>query len=597
MTTAAAAAPGPAVEVRATVTPSRAKVGDRIDLTVNVRIRSEVRTRGFFSFGSNPRYDYSHPGLQDFEITNQGASQRTELIGTRQTYTRTTQYIISPRRVGTLTIEPAQIIYQGKAYRSNRLTVAVGAIPAPPPTRPGQVPNLDGTEQIFVQVVPDKLKAYVGEQVTITWYLYSKTDMAAQHNAVKTTATTDSFFSEEIPFRSKLITHQTIKNQVYTVKPIARRALFPLKSGRLRVGALSVEAFIDYYTKMVRSSAEVFIESVPLPTTNVPPGFHAKNVGTFRVTADVDSPTVDARSATAFKVIVQGSGFLHGLKVDKLKQLDGFKVRFAGQKTEMASTVQLSGKHILEYVLIPARVGTLTVPPICFPHFNPHASRFVTACSRALKITVTGSLPSGAGGLATAGRDNELRRRLKPILQGSQLRDRKVWRLHRVRWLLWPVLLLPVMAVFGLVLVRQIRSTLDRDTEARRRRQARGHARRRLRLAASYLKNSDHVGFFTEIANVIHELLSARLGARIQGLTAVELKDQLEHCSMPSALQERILSDLEVCDFARFAPAAAQEQEMLDVLQRTRKLISDIERAKLLRATQATDAVDREVSA
>jgi len=587
----------PEVTVTMTASPTKAKVGDQLTLTIRVSINQRLARRPRFFTMPRPNYDLQIPAnlSKDFVVMRSAPYQVNNLAGTHQSYRCDYNYAVSPRRAGRILIQPARLVFKGRTYSSRSVVVNVTMGPAPPPSLPGQVPNLTGDEDLFVHAVANKLKAYVGEQVTVTWYLYYKSPVARQAS-IATHPSTDDFFSEDIPFRVRTSTHTTIKGQVFTVTPVLRRALFPLKAGRLRVGTLGVEAYLDYYQKVLRRSAQVSIEALRLPTQNVPAGFHPKNVGQFKVTAEVGQPRIDARSATSLKVTVHGTGFIQGLKVDRIKQIPGFKVRFAGQKTEMSGGVQLGGKHIHEYVLIPTAVGVQKVPPICFPHFDPKRARYVTdACSGAQDVTVTGNLAGAVGStLAGAGKDNELRRRLKPILQASHLRNRTTWRLHKTSWLLWLLCLAPLLVLVTTVLIRVIRS-MDRDTDSRRRRQARGHARRRLRLAASYLRDSDRVSFFTEIASVIQELLTARLGVRVQGITTTELETLLEASDMAPALRDRLLGDLEVCDFARFAPAAADEAEMQDVLTRTRKLIREVERARLKRISEPAPEASMEV--
>ncbi len=580
------------------LSPTKARVGDQLNLTVRVSIRQRIRSLGGygFSFGmSRPNYDLQLPAnlKQDFVVVSSTPFQVNNIVGNQQSFRADYTYAISPRRAGRILLPPAKVVFKGRTYTSQPVVVNVGATPAPPPSLPGQTPNLTGDEDLFVHAVADRLKAYVGQQITITWYLYYKSPVA-RRAAIVSRPTTDSFFSEEIPLGTPSSTHTTIKGQVFTVTPVLRLALFPLKAGKLKVGGLGIEAYLDYYQKVLRSSAAVTLDVRDLPRKNVPPGFYPRNVGQFKVTAEVGQHTIDARSATSLKVTVSGTGFIGGLKVDRIQKIPGFKVRFAGQKTEPGGGAILGGRRIHEYVLIPTKVGSLKIPPVCFPHFDPTQGRYVTtACSAPITVTVTGKLLSGAG-IGLASHENELRRRLKPILQGSHLRSRSTWRLHRTRWLLWLLLLLPPFGLGVGVLIRLIRS-MDTDTEASRRRRARSHARRRLRLASSYLKESDRVAFFAEISSVIQELLSARLGARVQGLTGAELQQLLESSGMSEDLRERILKDLEVCDFARFAPAAAEETEMHDVLARTRKLIGELERAPLepppgLNGDQAAEA-------
>jgi hypothetical protein len=588
------------VSVSTELSPPRASVGDQVTLVVTIKISGPVRSGGIL--GGEPFDAYQPPGLKDLEVGRQWTSQSTQIsiVGGRAQREVLYQYhyLVTPRRAGTLTIAPASVTYQGKVVRSNPVTLAVGTGPAaPPPHLPGQAPNLTGTEDLFVQVVPDKVKAYVGEQVTVTWYLYARTNMP-RSPSLKTVPSTDSFFAEDLPFASPQVTRTTIGGETYAVVPIFRKALFPLKPGQLIVGPLTVEAMTvssSYFslTPVERSSAELAIEALPVPTAGVPPGFHAGNVGRFTVTAEVEPAQVDATSATSLRVTVEGTGYLHGIKVDRLEQIDGFKVRFAGQKTELGNAVTLGGKRIHEYVLIPVRTGTVPIPPVCFPHFDPEAARFVTdACSRPLSVTVSGTLPAAAAAV-TAGasaQENELRAQLKPILQPPRLHDRRPWRLHRTPWLFWLAVLLPPLAFLATLGVRRLRESLLTDTEGRRLRLARGRVRARLRQAVRHLKAGQRVAFFTEIARVLEEHLTASLGVRVQGLTTPDLRAVLHESGIPVPLQERLVRELEMCDFARFAPAASAEEEMEVTLLRTREILADLDRAAPRRAAPAPKA-------
>ncbi len=574
------------VEVEMTTPQGRVALGDQVRLAVTVTVSSTARTGGFGGPGFR---NYRPPGTPDFEVLRKWTNQSTQISivngRARREEVYTYNYTLRARKAGRLTIQPAQVTFQGRTYRAQPLAIQVDAGPAaPPPTQPGQTPNLKGDEDVFVQVVPDKRTAWVGEQVTVTWYLYYRIQLQGVPS-IKTPPSTDDFFSEDLSFRQPNSTRTTINGTLYGVLPIYRRALFPLKAGALKIGPMEIEARAvgrSWFSTSViqRASAPVIIRARGLPKAGRPAGFHDGNVGHYRVTAEVEPAEFDAKSAGSLRVTIQGTGFVHGLKVDKITTLPGFKVRFAGQRTEMQRSVQLSGKRVNEYVLIPKRTGTLRIAPICFPHFDPTVGRYIThACSKTIKVHVTGHLPSGTTP-AGATTENVLKRRLKPILRGGVVPHRAPWRLHR-SWIRWPVLLAPVLALLALLIGRKVRNLLAGDTEGRRRREARDRAKRRLRLARSYLQSGDRVGFFGEIANVIQEQLSARLGIRVQGLTSGDLLQTLADQGVDTALRDRLVQDLEECDFARFAPAASGTDEMQDVLTRTRKLLTDLERARL----------------
>jgi hypothetical protein len=578
----------PQVEVTMATHPDRFAVGDQFRLAVTVKLSSSIGSGRLQGPGFR---DYRPPKLDDFEILRQWTNQSTQIsyVGGRgrreEVYTY--YYALRPRKAGRITISPASVRVQGQRHRAQPLTIQISpGAAAPPPTLPGQTPDLSDDEDLFVQVVPDKTEVWVGEQVTVTWYVYFSTPLRGAPT-VQTPPNTDNFFSEELPFKQQQASRTTITGTLYGVLPIYRRALFPMKAGELEVGPLTVKARLrgrSWFrsSAVTRSSAPVTIRARALPKAGRPPDFRSGNVGQYRIDAEVDPVQIDANSGTTLQVTIAGTGFVHGLKFDKIKTLDGFRVRFATQRTEMKGGLQIAGKRVHEYVLIPRRTGTLEVKPICLSYFDPVEGRYRETCSKKLQVEVTGQIAAPASGAVTAGRENELRRRLKPILRGGSLAHRTAWRLHR-SWIRWPLLLTPVLALALLLLGRAVRNRLASDTEGRRRREARGRARRRLRLASSYLKSGDRVGFFGEIANVIQEQLSARTGLRVRGLTSTELSQALTEYGVDPDLRDRLVSQLEECDFARFAPAAAETKQMEDALARTRRLLTELDRVRVQR--------------
>lgn len=576
--------------------PSRVAVGDRITVTVAVSVVAE--SQGGL-LGGPPFRDYRAPRFGELDLLRKWSNQSQQISivngRARMQNTVTYYYVLVAKKAGTVHITPAQVRFHGQVSRSQGAVIQVDAGPAtPPPVAPGQQPSLQGNEEVFVQVVPDKTTAWVSQQVTVTWYVYFRSQLQGMP-AVRLPPKADDFLSEDLPFAKQQATRTLIGGVTYGVVPILRKAYFPQRSGKLRIGSLTVltrvvgQGFFQV-TPTTRSSSPAVITVKPLPTRGRPPGFHPGNVGRFRVRAQVKPTKLDARGAASLQVVVSGAGYLHGLKVDRITHMKGFKVRFAGQRTEVDRGSRISGRRINEYLLVPARTGTLKIPPICFPYFDPTRGAYVTnACSRPMTVTVTGHLsPSGAKDTGAGGRENELRRQIKPILQGKALHPRRPFRLYRspLRWLLFggPPLFL-ILFLAG----RSLRRRLSQDTEARRRREARGRARRRLRKASALLKSGDHVAFFGEVAAVLHEQVGGRLGVRVQGLTSLDLRELLKGQGADPELVEALIETLEACDFARFAPAAADRGEMKGMLERTRSLLGRLEQSRI-RAVRLEEA-------
>jgi hypothetical protein len=131
-----------------------------------------------------------------------------------------------------------------------------------------------------------------------------------------------------------------------------------------------------------------------------------------------------------------------------------------------------------------------------------------------------------------------------------------------------------------LVVGDRVRRRLARETVSSKRRRVRRSARRRLRAAEYYIRMQRPSAFFGECARVLYEHLEYRLGAKVEALTLAELGEQLGKHGVARETARAVVMELENCDFARFAPSAAEPGEMRTALRRVRALLLLIERAK-----------------
>ena len=135
----------------------------------------------------------------------------------QNTLTWVYQLVLPAGAKGSVTIPPARVRVGGRELTTNSVVVRVGAAGAAPPAqRPsrqqgglfprGMFGDIDDVESggqasspgaAFIRAVADKHRVFVGEQVTVTWYLYLT---EPQNNFQPVTQPrTDGFWSEEIP--------------------------------------------------------------------------------------------------------------------------------------------------------------------------------------------------------------------------------------------------------------------------------------------------------------------------------------------------------------------------------------------------------------
>jgi hypothetical protein len=456
---------------------------------------------------------------------------------------------------------------------------------APDPTLVPEPEPMRGDEDVYVDVRADRATAHVGEQVTVAWSLYTRADII-RYRAVAEPKH-DDFWSEDlfVPQGALSWTRATVKGQVYQAAPLLKRALFPLKAGKHTVTPLEVEATTlqtAFYANAsaVRASKPVTIEVLPLPAAGRPPGFESSNVGKFELQATVDRAQVKAGDAVTWKVVARGEGNLRNLKVRKVDKIDGFKVYEPTVTDHLERGDLLRGEKTFTYLLLPQKGGELTIPPVELHYFDPAEKRYLTARSGALTVTVAGDPTKLSAGEVVATKENVLGARIRPLRNVHRVSSRIGERVVRGP-LLWVALAAPPSLLLSFVVGNALREALMRDTVRSRRRRARAASRRRLREAELHLKGQRPSMFFGACARAIYEHLEVRMGVKCEALTVAEMRAVLTGRGLDGETAEAVVRELEVCDFARFAPSASGPGEMRAAIRRVRQLLSTIDRAKI----------------
>ena len=100
-------------------------------------------------------------------------------------------YYIQPRSIGSFSIGSASVTYKGTTYKSQPVKIEVVKGAAPPPSANKQqavnpdAQNAEIAKNLFIRVFADKQKVYQGEQVTVTYKLYTRLNIAAQMQVSK----------------------------------------------------------------------------------------------------------------------------------------------------------------------------------------------------------------------------------------------------------------------------------------------------------------------------------------------------------------------------------------------------------------------------
>jgi hypothetical protein len=563
---------------------------------------------------------YHPPDFKGLQLVGppQGPNQSTQMqMGGGGTFIQNSyswRYQLTPAtgQKGVVAIGPARIRVDGREMRSNVINIRVGdggasssaggAAAVSSPVASVVPPRGDGTAGIFIRAVPDKNRAFVGEQVTVGWNLYfleapSKIEPIAE-------AHTDGFWTEDIALSNRAPqTQQLVGGRVYQVATLTKKALFALQPGKLTVSPLELDILVpaDMFGMTVRrqrlKAEPVVIEALPLPKAGQPNGFAPSHVGKFTLEARADRTTVTVGEAVTLTIDIKGQGNLRNLRAPALPHLDGWKGYEPKVTVNLDPGDLISGIKSVEYLLLPDRPGTTIIPSFELAFFDPATQSYATTKSDPLRIEVgpdgaahNGGATAVAGGgaprAAPAGTplENVISAEIRPIRAHTSLNRDLGATFYRSRPFLGLLLIPPVALVLGRFLAR-LRERLAQDSQRSRRRRVRRMVRRRLGAAEVHRDAGRWSDFHIEIDRVVRDVLAARLRRPVSGLRMDELRDLLLARGMPAEDAGRVIVELESYDLARFAPAATDgagaRARMNATLERAGELILVIDKAPL----------------
>ena len=569
--------------------------------------------------------NYQPPDFRGFRIVAQQPSQSTQIqMGggggfMRQNYTW--HYQLVPLQKGKLTIGQASVRVDGHDLKTEKVNVTVvesGQAPPPPQARqprgipgfPGSsffFPDLDSDEppppppqpeparaagrRNFLRVAPSKTRAFVGEQITVEWFLYLT---ERQNNYAPTKEPhTDGFWSEELDVpqnRGGLsLSEQVLDGRVYLSAPLMRKAIFGLRPGKYTITPLEADiSRVDFFGSTLRSehlkADPVTLEVVPLPA-GAPAGFDSSAVGKLMLTAEVDRDHVQVGDAITLKLRLEGEGNLRKIPLPTLPRLDGWKVYEPKVSVQINHADVIGGSKVAEYLLLPERPGQTTLPPFFFSYFDTQKAAYATAKTNPIPLTVTGQAmavqstqaPAATATPGASASENLLALDVRPLRTRPSLRRDVGSLLYQSPALLGVVIAPPLL--LGLVgAVGFARTRLGRETEGKRLRKLRRSANKRLRTATSLLQENRLAHSLGEIERVLSEFLTGKVGRPVSGMSRDELSAALGRLGAGKALSETTVGTLDICDRARFAPGDLNQEEASRAIDRASEILEAFEK-------------------
>ena len=520
-------------------------------------------------------------------------------------------YILEGTKKGTFQIPGATVIIDGKEYTSNALKIEVvegsrnsnGNQAAT--NRPVQ-PDANATvndNNLFVKVEVSRRSLYMGESLMATIKVYTKVDLV---NLGRTKFPDfNGFLAEEVPTPQRIeLVREAVDGQIYNVGTIRKVLLYPQHTGEITIEPFELEcivrqrlanggrSFFDEFfgnykdVRAMRRSKPVTIQVKELPQLGKPAGFGG-TVGNVTMATSLSVDTVNANDAITYKVTFRGTGNLKLLKAPTINFPLDFEVYDPKESRDLNITENgTTGSVSFEYLIIPRYSGDYKIPAIRFSYFDSQSNTYKTIAGAEYNIHVRkgadkGQVETSAGNQVKSFKKEDVRK------VGEDIRYLKTEGLNLkaagVRFfgttLYWLALLIPfVLFVVGAVLNRR-RIKANADIVRVKNKAANKMARKRLKVAASAMKNHNAEQFYDEVLKALWGYMSYKLNIDRAELNRDNISEILQSKGVEEDRIKEFIAVLDTCEYARYAPGSNSDQEMGKVYTDSIDVITKLDKA------------------
>ncbi len=524
------------------------------------------------------------PDLSNFEvIMGPSVSQGTEMQIINGTVNRSESvsytYVLQPKKEGTFTISPAKITANGKTVMTNALTIKV--LPedqAGNAASSGNNGNNSATvaeDDIFIKTDFTKKKVFEQEHIVSTIKLYYRVNVRGLEEVKLPEYKGFSVQEITIP-EDKKYGMETLNGKNYKTAILKQAVLFPQKSGTIEIESGKVSTIIQIQVNNQRSR-NIFddffgsyrdvkktltisgtkIEVSPLPDDSKPANF-SNAVGTFKMESSINSESVKTNEAINIKLKISGNGNIRFIKNPEIKFPSDFEVYDPKVDTKTSvSTAGVSGTREIEYLAIPRFAGEFTIPAAQFVYFDTRAKQYKTLSTPEFQVKVE----KGEGSSSSPQVVNYANKEdIKSLGEDIRFIDTKNLKINEKDDYLFGTAAfgLSYITPFALFVILFIlyrkQAKENANVALMKNKKANKQAKKRLKVAETYLKAGNKSAFYEEILKALWGYTSDKLNIPVAELTKDNIEAELAAYKVSQETINQFMELLQMYEFARFAP-------------------------------------------
>lgn len=567
--------------------PDAVAVGDQFRLSYTITTQ-DVR-------------DFRVPSIRGFDVL-MGPSRSTQssvqIINGKTTSTQsiTFTYILMAKTEGEYTIPGATVTADGNQMVSNSVKIKV--LPADKSSQSGQQRGTTGSATIsgndlFITGTINKTTVYEQEAILLTYKIYTQVDLRGFDNVKLPDF--KGFHSQEVELPANRrwgLEHYKGRNYQTTI--FRQFVLFPQQSGKLTIDAARFDASIAVATQvdpfdfdsffnggggsyMVKKS--LFTPKLTIDVKALPdkPADFSGGVGDLNISSSINSTSVKTNDAVTVKLVISGTGNLKLLSNPEVKFPEDFEIYDPKSENNFRLTSDgLSGNKVIEYLAIPRNPGDYKIPPVSFTYFDVKSKSYKTLTTEGYDLHVEKGEGNATQTIANFTNKEELKvlnEDIRFIKQNEvKLTPRGSFFFGTTGYWLFYLIPALVFIVFFIIYRKQIAA--NANVAKVRTRKANKVAVKRLKLAGKLLADNKKDAFYDEVLKALWGYVSDKLSIPMSRLSKDNIEEELRNYGVDDALIAEFLKVLDNCEFARFAPADANQgmdkiyAEALDIISK-----------------------------
>jgi len=424
---------------------------------------------------------------------------------------------------------------------------------------------------VFVRLVPDKETAVVGEQVTLSYYVYYRTDLQLTVQREPSLADFLRVPIEKAPGTEEAIITSVAEHR-YHVKLLDRVAIFPLHAGELKTGVLFTKFTGRRFgaKELERTSNEAAVVVREPPLDGRPAGYRMGDVGNYKLSAEVTPRETRVGETVAVEVRLTGRGSLPTAL--KIPERTGVEWLDPERKEEIeVENGKVSGWRLFRYAVRFTKEGNTELGTVELPFFDEERGVYETASVDLGEVRILARKDGSSAD--TKGEEDPFATVAKPRQSLGEYqadRDRGV-----APALLWTLVLVPPVGVTLSGFVWSV----ARGMRRRRRDRDNDPAVLARRALTELEPKTDPKDSAALAERALHLAIEAATGIKSRGVMLEELSKRLEDAGLAPELVADTTELLQAASKVRFDPEP--EQEAADrVAKRAPAVVTRLLRAK-----------------